>query len=382
MNQILNLEQPNSRVRLGRRKWLRIQRKKDLIEGVAWVSFIFLVSAFLIEGGLKDVFNFADLSDPANISQPLKAINRLSALIATNLLLIHMLLIARVPWIDRNFGHDKATNAHRRLGKPIFYLLVLHVVTTVVGYSISEGTTLWDQVVYLITEVDDLLTATIAFVLMALVVVTSIRIARRKLSYEAWYLVHLLSYAAVLLAIPHQLELGSDIAEKPIQTAYWVGLYVFVAANILLYRFGLPIFKALRHQVRVRAVIPEGNDSVSVYLTGNQLEKLGTKSGQFYLLRFLTGKQWWRPHPFSVSVAPNSSYLRFTIGNRGDDTALIQRMKSGTKVLLEGPYGVFTEDRRTREKVTLIAAGIGVAPIRSLAASLLLQLLWGLHFIV
>ena len=38
--------------------------------------------------------------------------------------------------------------------------------------------------------------------------------------------------------------------------------------------------------------------------------------------------------------------------------------------MLEGPYGVFTEERRTKEKVTLIAAGIGVPPIRALAESM------------
>jgi NAD(P)H-flavin reductase len=38
--------------------------------------------------------------------------------------------------------------------------------------------------------------------------------------------------------------------------------------------------------------------------------------------------------------------------------------------MLEGPYGVFTEDRRTKEKVTLICAGIGVPPIRALAESM------------
>jgi ferredoxin-NADP reductase len=48
----------------------------------------------------------------------------------------------------------------------------------------------------------------------------------------------------------------------------------------------------------------------------------------------------------------------------------MQNLKVGTKVMLEGPYGVFTEDRRTKEKVTLICAGIGVPPIRALAESM------------
>jgi ferredoxin-NADP reductase len=48
----------------------------------------------------------------------------------------------------------------------------------------------------------------------------------------------------------------------------------------------------------------------------------------------------------------------------------MQTIKVGTRIVLEGPYGIFTEEKRTMQKVTLIAAGIGVAPIRSLAAQL------------
>jgi ferredoxin-NADP reductase len=48
----------------------------------------------------------------------------------------------------------------------------------------------------------------------------------------------------------------------------------------------------------------------------------------------------------------------------------MQSIGVGTKIVLEGPYGVFTEAKRSRQKVTLIAAGIGVAPIRSLASQL------------
>jgi ferredoxin-NADP reductase len=38
--------------------------------------------------------------------------------------------------------------------------------------------------------------------------------------------------------------------------------------------------------------------------------------------------------------------------------------------MVEGPYGVFTEERRTKEKVVLIASGIGIPPVRALAESM------------
>jgi predicted ferric reductase len=39
-------------------------------------------------------------------------------------------------------------------------------------------------------------------------------------------------------------------------------------------------------------------------------------------------------------------------------------------MILEGPYGVFTEARRTKEHVVLVAAGIGAPPIRALAETM------------
>jgi predicted ferric reductase len=170
--------------------------------------------------------------------------------------------------------------------------------------------------------------------------------------------------------VPHQFSTGSDIAGKPVQTFFWVALYIFVAGNILWFRVLAPIFSSLYFGLRVKATIAESSDSTSIYITGKHLEKLGGEAGQFYILRVLTASQWWRAHPFSMSAAPNSRFVRFTVGNRGDDTALLQHVKPGTRVLLEGPYGIFTEERRTREKVTLIAAGIGAPPIRALAESM------------
>jgi predicted ferric reductase len=107
-----------------------------------------------------------------------------------------------------------------------------------------------------------------------------------------------------------------------------------------------------------------------VYITGRKLKSYGAKSGQFFILRIVTARQWWRAHPFSLSAAPTDNQIRFTIGNRGDDTSLIQNIKPGTRVILEGPYGVFTEDRRVQDNVVLIAAGIGAPPIRALAETI------------
>ena len=357
----LLLAHPNSRVRLGAAKIRRIKRGQDLVELLAYSTALFLTVMFLLDGAVSQI---------VDVPTALGAFSRLTALLATDLLLIHILLVARVPWIERLYGHDRTTQAHKKLGKPILYLVLAHFAASLIGYAMLDGKNLWDEFLFLFFDVADMWTATISLALMIVVVVSSIQIARKKLSYEAWYIIHLLSYGSVMLAIPHQFSTGSDIAGKPIQQGFWIALYVFVALNLVWYRILSPVVKSLRHNLRVDRVVRESSDTVSVYIGGKRLESFGGKAGQFYLLRIMTASQWFRPHPFSISAAPNSRYVRFSIGNRGDDTSLMPYLKKGTRVILEGPYGVFTEERRSKPKVTLIAAGIGVPPIRALAESM------------
>ena len=360
-NDAIRLTQPATKVRLGAAKVLRLKRAQDTIETFAWATVVFVTASFLIDGGLNGV---------NDLPSALGSFSRLTALVATDLLLIHMLLIARVPWLDKLYGHDRTTVAHKRLGKPILYLVIAHFLASLIQFAILEGKNLFDELIAMASSSFDLLLSVVSLVTMIVVVVTSIKIARRKMSYEAWYIVHLLSYVSVLAAIPHQFSMGSDIAGKPLQSAFWISLYVFVLGNLLWYRILFPVVSMLRHRFKVTRVVSESSDTASIYIGGRNLDQLTAKAGQFYLLRVMNSKQWWRPHPFSLSATPNEDYVRFTIGDRGDDTALMQNLKVGTRVMLEGPYGVFTEDRRTRQKVTLVCAGIGVPPIRALAESM------------
>ena len=266
-------------------------------------------------------------------------------------------------------GVALAEACSKKLGKPVLYLISAHFLASLIQYAINDGkdvlTTLWS-----LMTIQDLLLATIGFVLMLVVVITSLNFARRAMSYEAWFFVHLTAYISVAVAVPHIISTGSDVAGKPVQTIIWVALYLFVFLNVLWFRVIIPVRKSYRKQLVLAQNVRESSDTTSLYLTGKHLKKIEAVSGQFYFLRFMTPTQWWRPHPFSISAAPNDKFVRFTVGARGDDTGILQHIKPGTPVLLEGPYGVFTEDRRTKENVVLIASGIGIPPIRALAESM------------
>ena len=101
-----------------------------------------------------------------------------------------------------------------------------------------------------------------------MVVVTSIRAARRRLRYESWHLLHLYAYLGVGLAIPHQLWTGADFTSSPGRQVFWWSAWIAAAGSVLVWRVGLPLWRNLRHGLRVAAVVPEGDGTVSVHVTG------------------------------------------------------------------------------------------------------------------
>ena len=346
-------------IKLGARRQLEIERRIDAVQLLGLTSVLVPIWLFLADGGLA-AFTLNDLVPIGN---------RLTALVGTSLLLVHLALVARIPWVEKTLGLDKLTSAHKRLGKPLLYLLLLHSVLAIVSYSEISNLSLLLGLGSMVASYWELLLALVSIVLMVVVVISSIRIARKRLSYESWYLIHLVSYVAILSAIPHQLTLGTDFLSQPLMQSWFTLVYVFVFGNLLWFRIFQPILISLGANLKIERVTPDKNNTTSLVIGGRNLKRFDAQAGQFFLVRVLNKKQWWRPHPFSVSNSPGKE-IRFTIGNRGDDTALMQKLTVGTRVILEGPFGIFTEAKRTKRHVTLMAAGIGVAPIRALAESL------------
>ncbi|MDQ2853609.1 MAG: ferredoxin reductase family protein, partial [Chloroflexota bacterium] len=301
---------------------------------------------------------------------PFTAAGQLTALLGTYLALVQLVLMSRSPWLDQLFGMHRLAAWHRWVGFAVVWLLLGHGVFTTVGYAAFDKASPVGELWTLLTTYPYVLMGTAGMAMLLAVGVTSVRLARRRLAYETWHGIHLYAYLAIALATAHQLVVGSDFMHDPVARIYWIGLYVAVAALVLVFRVGQPIALSMRHRLRVANVVDEGPGVVSVYLVGRQLDRLPVRAGQYFIWRFLTADGWWQGHPFSLSAAPNGQYLRLTIKDSGDYTRLLQRIRPGTRVLAEGPYGLLTGARRTRPELLLIAGGIGIAPLRALLEEL------------
>jgi predicted ferric reductase len=311
--------------------------------------------------------NLHELATPAGI---VTAIGELAALYGTYLVLIQLVLMSRSPWLDQVFGQDRLVAAHRWVGFGAIWLLVGHFVFTTVGYGMADRSGPIAEAISLLTSYPYVLWSGVGLVLFVVVGITSVRAARQRASYETWYAIHLYTYLAIALSFLHQLFVGVDFTTDLVARLYWIALYVLAIGLLFVFRFGQPIAVSWRHRLRVANVVTEGPDVVSIYLTGRELDRLPVRAGQWFRLRFMTANGWWRAHPFSISAAPNGRYLRFTIKDLGDYTKLLQGVRVGTSVFVEGPYGVFTGAQRTRARVLFIAGGIGITPLRALLEEL------------
>ena len=322
---------------------------------------ILILGMWVRHGGLEQL---------STLGGELTAIGQLTALYGTYLALIQLVLMSRSPWLDQVFGMDGLAAAHRWIGFACVWLLLGHGVFTTVGYAFGDGSGVLQEFWALITTYPYVLMALVSGGLFGAVAISSIRKARRKLSYETWYGIHLYGYLAIALGFMHQLVVGTDFIHDPIAVGYWVSLYAVTIALVLVFRVGQPVWTSLRHRLRVSNIVTEAPGVVSIYVSGRDLDRLAVRSGQYFVWRFLTRDGWWRGHPFSISAAPNGTWLRITIKDLGDWSRTIQGISVGTRIFIEGPYGVLTGARRTRLKTLLVAGGIGITPLRALLEAL------------
>ncbi len=290
---------------------------------------------------------------------------RALGIVAAVLMMTQVLLASRAPWIERVLGHDQAIAKHTRLGKVAIVLLIAHALTVTVTTGVYENREpvrqllMWQQYGWF------MLFAQIALAVFVVVWVTSVAAVRLRWPYERWYAVHMAVYVGVAFAVPHQFLEGSTFRMGGFAWWFWAVLWAVSIGSFVAFRVVRPWWLLRRHGLTVESVVTSPSGVTSVTFTGRTVARLGAQAGQFFLWRFLNRELRGQQHPYSLSAAPGDR-LRISVKNSGDGSALVAHVKPGTRVLAEGPLGVFTHSTRTRGSLLLVAAGIGVTPIRAM----------------
>jgi predicted ferric reductase len=294
---------------------------------------------------------------------------RILGLLAGYGVVVLVALMARLPPVERGVGMDRLARWHAMGGRYIISLVTAHALLIIWGYALTAHTGVVQEAGTLVLSYPDVMMATVAAFLLLGVGIASARAARRRLRYETWYYLHFYTYLAIALAFSHQFAVGADfVADQPARIG-WSALYLSVAAAVLWYRVVCPLRGAARHQFRVVGLNREAPGVVSVHIGGRHLDELRAEPGQFFRWRFLTRGLWWSSNPYSLSAMPHPEVLRITVKENGDHSAAVGRLRPGTRVIAEGPYGALSAVR-TRRQVLLLAGGVGITPLRAMFAAL------------
>lgn len=284
---------------------------------------------------------------------------------AAVLMLFQLLLVARLPWLDRRIGMDRLTVWHRWVGFTLVWTILTHAVLVVLGYARLDDASM-TKTFFALAGVPASLLGMGAAAIVVVIGAVSVRYVRQRLSYETWHGLHLLLYVALGLAFVHQLQETTTFSSSALAQIYWWALWLFAFGALVTSRIVMPVWRNAYHRFHVTAVVPESDTVVSVHVTGRHLDRLPARAGQFCIWRFPGHQHWWPANPFSLSAAPDGRTLRLTAKAVGSASAGLRHIPIGTRAYVEGPYGAFTSLHRARPGALLIAGGVGITPVRAL----------------
>jgi predicted ferric reductase len=332
-----------------------------LVTVLFWFALIASVELWWVNTPVTSTSNRAEL---------LIAAGRITGMAGGFILLTEVAMMSRLRLFESWVGTHDLLRWHKTLGVALVILIPAHAGLLVAGYAVAAKTPLTRQAITMVTTLEDMVSATVATGVLVVAGLLAGRFFRRRLPYELWHALHLSLYVVIPLGYGHQFALGAQVLRPGFARWYWIVLHALVGACVVWGRLLRPLWFNARHRFRVIDVVHESHDWVSLYIGGHRLDRVPVRAGQYFRWRFLARGCWWQSHPFSISAAPNGAWLRVTIKAVGRHTQDLQDLEPGARVLLSGPSGAFTPDRRLRDKALLIAGGGGIAPIISLLEEL------------
>lgn len=185
-----------------------------------------------------------------------------------------------------------------------------------------------------------------------------------KIPYHIWKYTHYLMGILFLVGIYHSVGVTTLTFSNTTLSIYMYFVYI-VGTLCLVYKTFLYNYFKNKYQYIVSDI---KNFEEAKTLEINMIPKdtsrfIKNKAGQFAFFQFLE-EEIKEIHPFTISNYRNENgILRVSIKALGDWTShLKDKLKVGTKVLIDGPYGYFVSRKKGDDLEIWIAGGIGITP--------------------
>lgn len=282
--------------------------------------------------------------------------------VALALMVLQFFLTARVRAVTRPFGIDLIYYFHRQLAWVLCLLLVLHPLPL-----LWRDPALWSQLV----GRWPMQSGALAWLLILLIMLSSVWRKRFGLAYQHWRRLHLLlALAATLLALAHVDAIRYYSAAAGLRGFWWLCLAAVLTLVLTVHL--LRPAALLRRPWRITALRPEQGSCTTLMLQPEGHAGLQFLPGQFAWLSVGHSPFSLAEHPFSFSAAPQpDGRVQFTIKQLGDFTRAVPQLQPGTVAWVDGPYGVFSIDQQPEAPGYLFfGGGIGMAPLLSMLQAL------------
>ena len=161
----------------------------------------------------------------------------------------------------------------------------------------------------------------------------------------------------------------ADFISSPFSTVYWWALYACRAGCVLVFRVGAARLAHAAARPRVTDGRPRGDRRDDRRLGGRGFTGFRSGPGSSSIWRFLDGPGGPGATRTHSRRRPERHRLRITVKDLGDGSGRLARLRPGTRVLVEGPYGRLTGER-PRAARCCCGLRIGITPLRALLEDL------------
>jgi predicted ferric reductase len=291
------------------------------------------------------------------------------ALVGFAMLLMEFLLSGRFRAISGRSGIDLTMRFHQLVARTLTAFVLAHpfVYATPLKRALP-----WDTTRALTLGLDSasLLTGVVAWLLLGVLVLTSIFRTQLPYRYEVWRLGH--GVGAICIAafgLHHTLAAGRYSADPALQV-FWT-VMAGVAGLTMLRVYLLTPLRQLRAPYRVAAVRQVALKTWAVAVEPTRGQAMDFHAGQFAWVTLDRSPFAITEHPFSISSCPaERPRIEFTVKEIGDFTKDIGTIPVGARAFLDGPHGNLTLAGRKAAGLVFVAGGVGLAPIMSMLRQL------------
>ena len=328
------------------------------IAGKAWGVFLAGLYPLLVVTPLVIFAALNRVSDHVRVAE----VGVDCAVVGLTILALQFVITARLSWVEAPFGLDVLLVFHRAMALVATALLCVHPVLVArgEGWPLLVG---WHPRWYIWV-------GRLALALLLLHVMVSVSRRLIRLPYEKWRRLHNpMALAILILGFVHSLAAGDDMH----------GGAVFVWAAVMATALGFWLYS---HLVRPRLLLRRPFRVIGVKAEAPRvwtltLERRGDRPfhfvpGQFQFLRLHGAAVPPEEHPFTIASSPaGSGRIALTIKESGDFTAGIGRVRPGDRAVVHGPFGRFSHTLHPEERdLVFVAGGVGITPLMSMLRSM------------